>query len=125
MLFLVKKIYLDTGIVFSIPVNPPPLHRSLPCKSLISRMNWVSHAGDIYLQHTPFPPARSPPNKNFVFFLQSPNLFTIDRLFPSIVEMFRINFYLVSLDFSFRNMKLIVVYVIERITTPIRNVHSR
>jgi hypothetical protein len=32
--------------------------------------------------------------------------------------------FLVSLDFSFRNMKLIVVYVIERITTPIRNVHS-
>ena len=39
--------------------------------------------------------------------------------------MFRINFYRVSLDFSFRNTKLIVVYVIERITTPIRNVHSR
>ena len=29
--------------------------------------------------------------------------------------MFRINFYRVSLDFSFRNTKLIVVYVIERI----------
>jgi hypothetical protein len=50
-------------------------------------------------------------------------LFTIDRLFPLIVEMFRINFYRVSLDFSFRNTKVIVVYVIERITTPIRNVH--
>jgi hypothetical protein len=65
------------------------------------------------------------PNKKLVFFLQSPYLFTIDQLFPSIVEMFRINFYRVSLDFSFRNTKLIVVYVIERITTPIRNVHSR
>jgi hypothetical protein len=49
--------------------------------------------------------------------------FTINRLFPSIVKMFRINFYRVSLDFSFRNTKLIVVYIIER--TPIRNVYSR
>jgi hypothetical protein len=54
------------------------------------------------------------------YFLQSPYLFTIDQLFPLIVEMFRFNFYRVSLDFSFRNTKLIVVYVIERITTPIR-----
>jgi hypothetical protein len=54
-----------------------------------------------------------------------PEATLIDRLFPSIVEMFRINFYRVSLDFSLRNTKLIVVYVIERITTPIRNVHSR
>ena len=68
-------------------------------------------------------PARSPPNNKFVYFIQSPYLFTIDRLFPSIVKMFRINFYRVSLDFSFRNTKLIVVYVIERKTTPIRNVH--
>jgi MinD-like ATPase involved in chromosome partitioning or flagellar assembly len=30
---------------------------------------------------------------------------------------------LVSLDFSFRNTKLIIVYIIER--TPIRNVYSR
>jgi hypothetical protein len=56
------------------------------------------------------------PNKKCAYFLQSPYLFTIDRLFPLIVEMFRINFYRVSLDFSFRNTKLIVVYVIERIT---------
>ena len=98
-----------------IPVNPPPLPGSLPRKSLISRMDWVSHAGDINLPHTPFPPVRSPPNKKIVCFLQSPYLFTIDRLFPSIVEMFCINFYQVSLDFSFRNTKLIVVYVIERI----------
>jgi hypothetical protein len=41
--------------------NPPPLHGSLPRKSLISRMDWVSCAGDINLPHTPFPPARSPP----------------------------------------------------------------
>jgi hypothetical protein len=59
-------------------------------------------------------PARSPPNKK----IQSPYWFTIDRLFPSIVKMFRFNFYRVSLDFSFRNTKLIVVYVIEWITTP-------
>jgi hypothetical protein len=100
-----------------IPVNPPPLCRSLPRKSLISRMDWVSRAGDINLPHTPFPPAHSRPNKKFVYFLQSPYLFTIDRLFPSIVEIFRINFYRVSLDFSFRNTKLIVVYVIERTCT--------
>ena len=44
---------------FSIPVNNPPPF----CGSLISRMDWVSCAGDINLPHTPFPPARSPPNK--------------------------------------------------------------
>ena len=108
---------LKTLMVDFIPVNPPPLCRSLPRKSLISRMDWVSRAGDINLPHTPFPPAHSRPNKKFVYFLQSPYLFTIDRLFPSIVEIFRINFYRVSLDFSFRNTKLIVVYVIERTCT--------
>ena len=46
-----------------IPVNPPPFRGSLPRKSLISRMDWVSCAGDINLPHTPFPPARYPPNK--------------------------------------------------------------
>ena len=96
-----------------IPVNSPPLRRSLPRKSLISHMDWVSRTGDINLLHD------LPPTKNlFTFF--SRHLLTIDRLFPSIVEMFRINFYRVPLDFSFRNTKLIVVYVIERITTPIR-----
>ena len=75
-----------------IPVNPPPLRGSHPRKSLISRMDWVSRAGDTNLPHTPFPPARSPSNKEIVYFLQSPYLFTIDRLFPSIVEMFRIEF---------------------------------
>jgi hypothetical protein len=59
-------------------------------KSLISRMDWVSRTGDINLPHIPFPPARSPPNKKIVYFLQSPYLFTIDRLFLSIVEMLRI-----------------------------------
>ena len=62
---------------------------SLPHKNLISRMDWVSSAGDINLPHIPFLPARSPPNKKLVYFLQSPYLFTIDRLFLSIVEMFR------------------------------------
>jgi hypothetical protein len=99
-----------SGVDKSIPVNPPPLHGSLPHGLGLPCRRHKS-------------PARSPPNKKFVYFLQSPYLFTIDRLFPSIVKMFRINFYRVSLDFSFRNTKLIVVYVIERKTTPIRNVH--
>ena len=50
-----------------IPVNPPPFRGSLPRKSLISRMDWVSCAGDINLLHTPFPPARSPPNKKIKY----------------------------------------------------------
>jgi hypothetical protein len=41
---------------YTIPVNPPPFRRSLPRKSLISCMDWVSCAGDINLPHTPFPP---------------------------------------------------------------------
>ena len=40
-----------------IPVNPPPLHRSLPRKSLISRMDCVSCAGDINLLHD-LPPTK-------------------------------------------------------------------
>jgi hypothetical protein len=47
----------------SIPVNPPHFRGDLPRKSLISRMDWVSCAGDINLPHTPFPPARYPPTK--------------------------------------------------------------
>ena len=35
----------------TIPVNPPPFRGSLPRKSLISRMEWVSCAGDINLPH--------------------------------------------------------------------------
>jgi hypothetical protein len=50
-----------------MPVNPPPFHRSLPHKSLISRMDWVSCAGDINLPHTPFPSARSPSNKKIKY----------------------------------------------------------
>ena len=50
-----------------IPINPPPLHGSLPRKSLISHVDWVSCAGDINLPHTPFPPARSPPNKKIKY----------------------------------------------------------
>jgi hypothetical protein len=47
----------------------PPLCGSLPRKSLISRMDWVSCMGDINLPDTPFPPARSPPTKKlFTFF---------------------------------------------------------
>ena len=40
-----------------IPVNPPPLRGSLPRKSLISRMDWVSCAGDINLPHD-LPPTK-------------------------------------------------------------------
>ena len=53
----------DVAFINSIPVNPPPFRGSLPRKSLISRMDWVSCAGDINLPHTPFTPARYPPNK--------------------------------------------------------------
>ena len=64
-----------------IPVNPPPLRGSLPHKSLISRMDWVSCAGDINLPHTPFPPARSPPNKKIFsrFWGSLPSTFKIFR----------------------------------------------
>jgi hypothetical protein len=54
---------IRSTVPFIIPVNPPPFRGSLPRKSLISRMDWVSCAGDINLPHTPFPPARYPPNK--------------------------------------------------------------
>jgi hypothetical protein len=53
--------------IFIIHVNPPPFRGSLPRKSLISRMDWVSCAGDINLPHTPFPPARYPPNKKIKY----------------------------------------------------------
>jgi hypothetical protein len=58
-----KKIDKESKVKLTecIPVNPPPFHRSLPRKSLISRM------GDINLPHTPFPPARSPPNKKIKY----------------------------------------------------------
>ena len=55
-----KKTTKNTRVPYLI--NPPPLHGTLSHKSLISRMDWVSCAGDINLPHTPFPPARSPPN---------------------------------------------------------------
>ena len=42
--------------IIYIPVNLPPFRGNLPRKSLISRMDWVSCAGDINLPHTPFPP---------------------------------------------------------------------
>ena len=55
------------AICIGIPVNPPPLRWSLPHKSLISRMDWVSCAGDINLPHTLFPLALSPPNKKIKY----------------------------------------------------------
>ena len=58
---------LSTSTCVGIPVNPPPFRGSLPRKSLISRMDWVSCAGDINLPHTPFPPSRYPPNKKIKY----------------------------------------------------------
>jgi hypothetical protein len=54
-----------------IPVIPPPLHGSLPRKSLISRMDWVSHTGDINLPHD------LPQQKNC--FLSSVAIFVYNR----------------------------------------------
>ena len=62
-----KLILLRNKTLKLIPVNPPPLRGSLPRKSLISPIDWVSCAGDINLPHTPFPPARSPPNKKIKY----------------------------------------------------------
>ena len=61
----IPLIGLETRL--GIPVNPPPFHGSLPRKSLISRMDWVSCTGDINLPHTPLTPARSPPNKKIKY----------------------------------------------------------
>jgi hypothetical protein len=47
------KISRSTLQLYHIPVNPPPFCGSLPRKSLISRMDWVSCAGDINLPHKP------------------------------------------------------------------------
>ena len=74
---VISQLYLpscDISTVFAImwylicichyiPVNPPPFRGSLPRKSLISRLDWVSCAGDINLPHTPFPP----PNKKIKY----------------------------------------------------------
>ena len=55
-------------ICSSIPVNPPPFCGSLPRKSLISRMDWVSCAGDINLPHTHlFLPYDIPPTKKIKY----------------------------------------------------------
>ena len=69
-MFLHLALDFGTGVIDEtgdIPVNPPPFRGSLPRKSLISRMDWVSCAGDINLPHTPFPPARYPPNKKIKY----------------------------------------------------------
>jgi hypothetical protein len=59
---MIKKIIFDLGrrnhLQDFLPVNPPPFRGSLPHKSLISRMDWVSCAGDINLLHD------IPPTKN-------------------------------------------------------------
>jgi hypothetical protein len=53
----------------SIPVNPPPLHGSLPRKSIISRMDWGSRAGDIISRTHLFLLHDLPPTKKlFSFF---------------------------------------------------------
>ena len=48
---------VSLGILLNIPVNPPPFRGSLPHKSLISRMDWVSCTGDINLPHD-LPPTK-------------------------------------------------------------------
>ena len=58
---------VEKDFIYYIPVNPPPFRGSLPRKSLISRMDWVACTGDNNLLHTPFPPARSPPNKKIKY----------------------------------------------------------
>jgi hypothetical protein len=58
-----QPVNSEVHMYWYIPVNPPPFRGSLPHKSLISRIDWVSCAGDINLLHTPFPPARPPPTK--------------------------------------------------------------
>ena len=63
----ISVISLRSVLLVDIPVNPPPFRGSLPRKSLISRMDWVSCAGDINLPRTPFPPARSPPYKKIKY----------------------------------------------------------
>jgi hypothetical protein len=68
------------GLTYSIPVNPPPFRGSLPRKSLISRMDWVSCAGDINLPHTPFPPARYPPTKKSS---------TINKRYANLILLYR------------------------------------
>jgi hypothetical protein len=65
-LMFIIELFNMNKYVLCIPVNPPPLRGSLPRKSLISRMDWVSCAGDINLPHTPFPPARSPPQSSTI-----------------------------------------------------------
>ena len=59
LLILYMVIYSQS----SIPVNPPPLRGSLPRKSLISRMDGVSYAGDINLSTHLFLPHDLPPTK--------------------------------------------------------------
>jgi hypothetical protein len=61
MLLIVKVCgelnYSHWGFSYCIPVNPPPFCGSFPRKSLISRMDWVSCAGDINLPHD-LPPTK-------------------------------------------------------------------
>ena len=59
--------YKETINEMAYLLTLPLFSGSLPRKSLISRMDWVSCAGDINLPHTPFPPARFPPNKKIKY----------------------------------------------------------
>ena len=55
LLSLCDELNMMTWIC--IPVNPPSLSGSLPRKSLISRIDWVSCTGDINLPHD-LPPTK-------------------------------------------------------------------
>ena len=66
------QIYkIDIGKLILIPVNPPPFRGSLPRKSLISRMEWVSCAGDINLPHDLPPTTKIKYNKILTYILRS------------------------------------------------------
>ena len=68
-----SDIFGNKSSDYIIPVNPLPFRGSLPRKSLISRMDWVSCTGDINLPHTPFPPPNKiiKYNKILTYILQS------------------------------------------------------
>jgi hypothetical protein len=57
-----------TDVEYLLKMEKIILNRwSLPRKSLISRMDWVSCAEDINLPHKSFPPARPLPNKKIKY----------------------------------------------------------
>jgi hypothetical protein len=83
-------------------------------------MDWVSCTGDINLPHTPFPPARSPPQQNFPHMKK--NIFSL-----MLLVIFNKIYYAIFKYISFRNVRstfllhveifkynnLIVIYLIQ------------